>query len=103
VAGVSEIQSDEILMKTKSRLGNIGAAVVVTGIFASRSCWACATCFGSSDSKMAEGMNMGIVTLLAVVGVMLTSLAVSFVVMARRSARLATANAGVDGDEEGRD
>ncbi len=28
---------------------------------------ACATCFGKSDSKMAAGMNMGIMTLLIVV------------------------------------
>jgi uncharacterized protein HemX len=28
---------------------------------------ACATCFGKSDSKMAAGMNMGIMTLLLVV------------------------------------
>lgn len=28
---------------------------------------ACATCFGKSDSKMAQGMNMGIVTLLVIV------------------------------------
>ena len=55
---------------------------------------ACAACFGRSDSKLAEGMNMGILTLLAVVLFVLGGFAAFFVYLARRasgtSARSAT-------------
>ena len=48
---------------------------------------ACATCFGASDSKLAQGMNLGIVVLLGVVAVVLAGLAGFFVTLAVRSAR----------------
>ena len=51
---------------------------------------ACATCFGRSDSPLAEGMNMGILVLLGVIGVVLVTFASFFVYLARRSAALAT-------------
>lgn len=52
---------------------------------------ACATCFGRSDSPLAEGMNMGILVLLGVIGVVLVTFASFFVYLARRSAALASA------------
>lgn len=52
---------------------------------------ACTACFGRSDSEMAHGMNMGIYTLLAVLGLMLACVSAFFVMIGRRSAR-------VDGD-----
>jgi hypothetical protein len=48
---------------------------------------ACATCFGASDSKLAQGMNLGILTLLGVVAVVLAGLAGFVVTLAVRSAR----------------
>lgn len=48
--------------------------------------FACSTCFGKSDSKMAEGMNAGIFTLLVVVVTVLAGIAAFFVFLARKSA-----------------
>jgi hypothetical protein len=48
---------------------------------------ACATCFGASDSKLAQGMNLGILVLLGVVAVVLAGLVGFFVTLAVRSAR----------------
>lgn len=53
--------------------------------------FACSTCFGKSDSKMAEGMNAGIFTLLVVVVTVLAGIAAFFVFLARKSAAV---NAG---------
>ena len=52
---------------------------------------ACATCFGKSDSKLAHGMNMGILSLLVVVGCVLAGIAAFFIYLARRSAATSTA------------
>jgi heme/copper-type cytochrome/quinol oxidase subunit 2 len=48
--------------------------------------WACAACYGQADSPMANGMNWGIFSLLAVVVGVLGSVAVFFVYLARRAA-----------------
>jgi hypothetical protein len=53
------------------------------------SLWACATCFGRTDSKLAEGMNAGIFTLLGVVAFVLGGFAAFFVYLARRAASAA--------------
>lgn len=52
---------------------------------------ACATCYGASDSPLAQGMNWGIMTLLVVVGSVLGGITLFFVHIGRRSARF---NAG---------
>jgi hypothetical protein len=54
---------------------------------APRSALACAVCFGQSDSKLAVGMNMGIFTLLFVIGTVLVIFASFFIFLARRAAR----------------
>lgn len=59
----------------------------------SSTAWACATCFGKSDSKLAEGMNWGIVSLLFVVVSVLGAVATFFVYLAKKSAALAEAPA----------
>ena len=46
---------------------------------------ACAACFGKSDSKMAEGMNMGILSLLVVITTVLFGMACFFVFLAKRA------------------
>jgi hypothetical protein len=50
---------------------------------------ACAVCLGQTDSKLAVGMNMGIIALLCVIGSVLTVFASFFIFLARRSARFA--------------
>lgn len=60
---------------------------------APRSALACAVCFGQSDSKLAVGMNMGIFTLLFVIGSVLVIFASFFIFLARRAARFASPTA----------
>ena len=48
---------------------------------------ACASCYGASDSPLAQGMNWGIVTLLGFVGMVLGGISLFFVHIGRRSAR----------------
>lgn len=48
---------------------------------------ACTACFGQSDSEMAQGMNWGIYTLLAFVGLVLGCVTAFFVALGRRSAQ----------------
>jgi hypothetical protein len=53
------------------------------------SIWACAACYGQSDSPMAAGMNWGIMSLLGMIVVVLGGVAAFFIFLARRSAALA--------------
>ena len=48
--------------------------------------FACAACYGKSDSPMAQGMNAGIFALLGVIGTVMCGAATFFVFLARRSA-----------------
>jgi hypothetical protein len=50
---------------------------------------ACATCFGRSDSALAEGMNMGILVLLGVILSVLCAFAAFILYLSRRAALLA--------------
>lgn len=50
---------------------------------------ACAACFGQSDAPLAQGMNWGILSLLAVVLLMWGGIITMVVFLARRGARLA--------------
>jgi mannose/fructose/N-acetylgalactosamine-specific phosphotransferase system component IIC len=54
---------------------------------------ACAACFGKDDGPMARGMNMGIFTLLIVVGLVLTGIAAVGIFFAVRCSRLEKAAA----------
>jgi hypothetical protein len=54
---------------------------------------ACATCFGQSDSPLAAGMNMGILTLLFIVGGVLVGVAAFMVFLLRRAAKAAALEA----------
>lgn len=51
---------------------------------------ACATCYGASDSPLAQGMNWGIMTLLAVVFSVMCGIVGFFVHVNCRSKRLLT-------------
>ena len=46
---------------------------------------ACAACFGKSDSPLAKGMNWGIMSLLCVVGVVLSIFSAFFVFLAKKA------------------
>ena len=70
-----------MLKKTK----HIGY-LTVSGLFLTQQkAAACATCYGESDSPMAEGMNAGIFVLLIVVTCMLSGLGAFFIFLARRA------------------
>ena len=53
---------------------------------------ACAACYGTSDSPMAQGMNAGVLFLLGVIGMVLCGAATFFVFLARRSSAVAKVN-----------
>jgi hypothetical protein len=52
---------------------------------------ACSVCFGKTDSKLAEGMNWGIMTLLVVVFFVLAGITSFFIFIAKRSASVTDA------------
>jgi hypothetical protein len=63
--------------------------------------WACAACYGASDSPMAAGMNWGIFTLLGVVVMVLSGIAGCGIYFVRRSAAISktAANAATPSPE----
>ena len=71
-------------MKQKTNILFITLLTVVN----SPSLLACATCYGQSDSKLAEGMNWGILTLMVVVYGVLMGIAGFFAYIIYRSKRL---------------
>lgn len=58
------------------------------------SIFACAACYGQSDSPLAQGMNWGIMTLLGVIVSVLGGIVVFFVHVGRKSASLQNGEAG---------
>ena len=64
------------------------AAIGVAGLlWQPQALWACAACYGQSDSPLAQGLNWGIFSLLAVVVLVLSSVASFFVYLGKRSAK----------------
>lgn len=63
----------------------LGSALVIA---ARSSALACATCYGASDSPLAQGMNWGIATLLGVIGAVLAGVVAFFVHVGLRSAKV---------------
>ena len=57
---------------------------------AAQSANACSACFGKSDSSLAVGMNMGILSLLAVIVSVLIGISAFFFYIIRRSAAVNT-------------
>ena len=51
--------------------------------------FACAACFGKSDSALAQGMNMGIFSLLGVIVFVLGAFATFFIYLAKKSSAVA--------------
>jgi hypothetical protein len=77
-----ETEEDKLSMRKLSKLVLIAAM----GAFSPSSLLACATCYGRSDAPLAHGMNWGILTLLSIVVLMLSSIATFFVFLIRREA-----------------
>ena len=63
-----------------------GTTAVVVMIAAPPELLACAACYGKSDSALAQGMNWGILSLLALVVFVLGGIAAFFVYLAKRAA-----------------
>lgn len=73
-------------MNSRRSLKSLFAGLAVIPLMSAPSAFACAACFGQSDSRLAVGMNWGIFALLAVVGSVLSGFAVFGVYLAKRSA-----------------
>lgn len=71
-----------------TRLKNIFLLTALCVCAAKHSALGCATCYGASDSPMAQGMNWGIMTLLVFVCCVLSAVTLFFVHVARRSSAL---------------
>ncbi len=67
------------------RLRILSAGLLCATAFHPVSLFACAACYGASDSPMAKGMNWGILSLLGVVVMVLGGVATFFVFIGKRS------------------
>ena len=67
------------------KLRKLSASALLTLVLCPQSLWACAACYGQSDSAMAKGMNWGIMSLLAVVVCVLGGITTFFVYIAKKS------------------
>ena len=72
-------------MNVVKKIFFLAALLVLT---ASHSAFACATCYGASDSPLAQGMNWGIMVLLGFVGIVLSTVTAFFVYIARRASAM---------------
>ncbi len=59
-------------------------AAMVLAVSAPSSLFACAACFGRSDSSLAHGMNWGIFTLMGIIVLVLATIASFFVYIIRK-------------------
>ena len=73
-----------------------GMALAALMLLNSPPALACAVCFGKSDSALAKGMNMGIFSLLGVIGLVLSGVAAFFIFLARRTANLPAEGSGTE-------
>ena len=73
-------------MKKLFRPRFVCGAMVSSAMLYAPSLFACAMCYGKSDSPLAKGMNAGIFVLLGVVVAVLGSLATFFIYLAKRAA-----------------
>jgi heme/copper-type cytochrome/quinol oxidase subunit 2 len=58
-------------------------------VVATQSASACATCYGASDSPLAQGMNWGIMVLLGFISMVLLGVSAFFIYIVRRANALA--------------
>ncbi len=50
--------------------------------------WACAVCFGGPEEPLTKGMSMGILSMLGVVGSVMSVFAMFFVYLGKKAARM---------------
>jgi hypothetical protein len=74
-------------MKSSCKFFKIIFTALVLAIFLPTPLFACAACYGKSDSPLASGMNWGIFTLLGVVVTVLASIATFFIFIIRKETR----------------
>jgi hypothetical protein len=73
---------------------HLGKIMLLIGLLAwtsAPSAFACATCYGASDSPLAKGMNWGIMVLLGFIGTVLAGIVAFFIHVGRNTAKLAAA------------
>jgi hypothetical protein len=68
------------------KVKTLAAMLLFAAAFQPASLFACAACYGASDSPMARGMNWGIFSLLGVVTMVLGGIASFFVYLGKKSA-----------------
>jgi hypothetical protein len=64
------------------------ALLICLAVVASSPAFACATCYGASDSPLAQGMNWGILVLLGFVGAVMTGIVAFFIHVGRNSGKM---------------
>lgn len=74
------------LVKTLPAIYRAFPAVALLAGLRPATVWACAACYGQSDSPLAAGMDWGIFSLLVVIVAVLGGIATFFVFLARRAA-----------------
>ena len=62
--------------------------LICLAVVAGSPAFACATCYGASDSPLAQGMNWGILVLLGFVGAVMTGIVAFFVHVGRNSGKM---------------
>lgn len=70
-------------------LKKLFSVLALFGLVANQSAFACATCYGASDSPLAQGMNWGIMVLLGFVFCVLAAVTGFFIYIVRRANTLA--------------
>jgi hypothetical protein len=83
------------MKSSQKKLKTIFTAVALAA-FAPSSLFACAACYGKSDSPLAGALNWGIFTLLGVVLTVLTCIAVFFVHIVRKESDSVNTNSPSD-------
>ena len=83
----------------RHRLAAFVAIAALVILMSPQNVHACAACYGASDSPLANGMNMGILFLLGVIGSVLVAITAFFIFVARNSARLNAAAAQIQTDK----
>lgn len=74
-------------MKRSPFIPHVLGAVAVVAASLPSDAQACAACFGRSDSRLAQGMNMGILVLLFFIVSMLVMISMFFVFLGRRASQ----------------
>jgi len=75
------------------KVKTLAAMILFAAALQPASVFACAACYGASDSPLAKGMNWGIFSLLGIVTMVLGGIATFFVYIGKKSAEVAQQDA----------